>query len=102
MAFVNLFTPFKAGTIPVTTSTSSLATSLGAKVPNQVRIKNNDTINTVFIDFGVSTDTVTTSNGIPIGPGDVAGFTIPGTTTHILTIASAATPLLYVTPGWGS
>lgn len=101
MSAPDLFCPAKASTTKITTSTTTAATAISVSKGYQVSVKNMDVNDTVFIDFGVSTDTVTATNGIPIGPGDIRGFTVPGSTTHVLTIASANTPALYITMGWG-
>ncbi len=98
MAFTNLFTP---GPVVAITTGASAAQALTAGAGEQIRVKNIDTTNGAYIRFGISSTTVTSSNGIFIGPGDIAGFTMPGSTTHIITLAAAGTPILNVVQGWG-
>lgn len=99
MAFVNLFTP---STITSITTGASAFTALTFAAGGQVRLKNQSSADNIFFKFGISTDTVTNTTGICLGPGDVAGFTVPATTTGIITLAGANTPVLNVVQGWGS
>ncbi len=100
MAFVNLFTP---STVTAITTGASTFTALTFSAGGQIRIKNIDTTNGAYFKFGNTADSaVTSSNGIFLGPGDVAGFTAPGATTGIFTLAAAGTPILNVVQGWGS
>ncbi len=99
MAFVNLFTP---STVTSITTGASAFQALTFAAGGQVRLKNQDTTNNIFFLFGTSSTTVTSSNGICLGPGDVAGFTVPGAVTGIVTLAGAGTPVLNVVQGWGT
>jgi hypothetical protein len=103
------FAPKAAGTLAITTGTGSVAIPLIKPASATViRVKNADATNTVFINFGTSTVTAAiptpsasapAGNSLPIVPGEVALFNVAEGTTHIAVISSAATPLLYVTPG---
>jgi hypothetical protein len=69
----------------------------------QVRVMNNGTA-TVWIAFGDVTITTSTTTGVPIGPGQVAGFTIAshnGGEVYAAAIAAGSTGSIYFTPGTG-
>lgn len=100
MSGIELFTPSYQGTATKTTATSSAATLL-VGVGNQVRIYNSDGTNIVFFEFGTSTIAAAVASGIPVGPGQVLGCSIPTTATHFATIAGGGTPIVYVTRGNG-
>ncbi len=100
MSFTNLFTPSVA--VSFATASTTAARAIDISKGGQVRVKNQDATDTIVFKFGISSDTVTLTTGIVLGPGDVAGFTMPGTTTHIITISSANTPSLNVVQGWGT
>lgn len=103
MPSINLFSPKAAGTVSITTSGASQNVALGATGggSRQVRVKNIDTTNLVFINFGNSSVTAATATGVPIGPGETAGFTIDNDDTHVAAISSAGTPVVYFTVGYG-
>lgn len=106
MSAFNLFSPKTQGTVSITNSTSTAAVALVPLGSRQVRVKNIDTVNTAYINFGTSTVTATLPSGatpgsMPIGPGETAGFTITADVTHAASICSAGTPIVYFTPGLG-
>jgi len=103
MPGINLFTPKAAGTVSITTSGASQSVALGVVGggSRQIRVKNIDTTNLVFINFGTSVVTASLATGVPIGPGETAGFTIADDTTHVAAIAGGGTPVIYFTPGYG-
>ena len=79
--------------------TSSL---LGGHVPN-LRVVNDGTV-TVFIAFGGSGVVAVVADDMPILPGTVEIFTMPGNIdaiTHFAGIASGAGSTIYVTVGYG-
>jgi hypothetical protein len=98
---VNLFTPKAAGTVNIAATTSSARVALAINSGTfQVRVKNLDTTNAVFINFGDSTVTAAVATAIPVGPGETCGFSISGS-THVAAITAAATATVYFTPGNG-
>lgn len=99
----NLFTPKSAGTVSIsaTTSSGSSPVALARTGSNQVRVKNIDTTNVAFVNFGISTVTAATTTGIPVGPGETCGFTLPAEATHAAAITAASTATVYFTPGNG-
>jgi hypothetical protein len=107
MSGIQLFTPKAQGTRQITcantTATVALAIPPGATT---MRIKNSDTTNIGYVNFGDSTVTCvlpsgSTLGGMPVGPGETVGVGIPPATTSVATICSAGTPILYFTPGNG-
>ncbi len=107
MSGINLFTPNPTLTLAYasTTSTSTAALPTTA-IGHQLRIKNTDSVNTAFINFGLSTVTATIPSGttpgsMPIGPGETIGISRSADWTHMAVIAVAGTPTVYVTPGRG-
>lgn len=103
---INLFTPKTVGTVSITSAVSSARVALVPLGAFQVRVKNIDSTNVAFIAFGDSTVVATvpagaTPGSIPIGPGEVAGFSLPPGTTHVASICAAGTPIVYFTPGNG-
>ncbi len=108
MSGIQLFTPKAVGTRTITcaASTATVAFAIPASAET-VRISNVDTSNAAFIEFG-SASTVTcilpsgsTLGGMCIPAGQTVGVGVPLGTTHVATICSAGTPILYLTPGNG-
>ena len=109
MSDTNLFTPATQATVSITSATSTANVALGATKGafNQVRVYNSDATNIAYINFGNSTVIATlpsgaTAGSIPIGPGAVAGFSVPPGTTNVAAICSAGTPVVFITPGNGT
>jgi len=107
MSGINLFTPNPTLTLAyastVTTSTAALPTTATG---HQLRLRNTDSANTAFVNFGNSAVTATIPSGttpgsMPIGPGETIGITRSTDWTHMAIIAAAGTPTVYVTPGRG-
>ncbi len=107
MAGINLFTPETQATVTITSALTTASVALTIKAnATTCRVKNIDTANVGFINFGTSAVTATLPSGatggsMPIGPGETAGFSIPPGTTHVAAICGAGTPILYFTPGNG-
>lgn len=107
MAGINLFTPRATGTTSITSGVASAAVALGNTASErQLRIKNVDTTNIAFVEFGVSTVAAIVPSGatpgsMPIGPGETAGISLPLSVTHAAAICTAGTPIVYFTPGNG-
>lgn len=107
MSGINLFTPKAQGTTSITsavTTANVLLTKPAASM--QIRVKNIDTTNVAYINFGNSTVVATvpagaTPGSMPIGPGETAGVSVPEGTTHVAAICTAGTPIVYFTPGNG-
>lgn len=98
---IALFTPKAAGTVNIAATTSSARVALGMNAGNfQVRVKNLDTTNAVFINFGDSTVVAAATTGVPVGPGETCGFSVSGS-THVAAITAASTATVYFTPGNG-
>lgn len=67
----------------------------------QVRVMNNGSA-TAWIAFGDSTVTVALASGMPVGPGQTAGFTLPDSgPLYAAAIAAGSTGKIYFTPGSG-
>lgn len=107
MSGIQLFTPKAQGTLIATcaTSTARVALTIPAGATT-MRIKNIDATNIAYVNFGDVTVTAvlpvgTTLGAMPIGAGETVGIGIPSGTTHVATICSAGTPVVYFTPGFG-
>lgn len=96
------FTPVPNGTVNIDVSTSSQRVLIGN--PDQVRICNDGSA-TVFVAFGSSSITTTTSTGFPVGPGVVEVLTVPpslnSAPAYASAIGSGSTGKIYFTPGSG-
>lgn len=107
MAGMNLFTPCPALTLAYASTTSTATAALPTvETSRTLRIKNADTTNVAFINFGAASVTATIPTGttpgsMPIGPGETIGITRSASWTHMAVIAAAGTPTVYVTPGDG-
>lgn len=101
----NLFTGKSAGTVSITGTTSTQPLALArTAAETAVRVKNLDTAITQFITFGTSSAiTAAVATAIPIGPGELTGFSIGPDITHVAVITSGsnATSPIYFTPGNG-
>lgn len=111
---LDVFTPFGSNTTAVsvsgTTASGALniptaTTSAGdsTRVSNvggiTVRVHNSTSV-IVFIQFGISSGSATTSH-MPIAPGGVEIFSIGSSITHIHGITAGSTGTLYATTGVG-
>lgn len=107
----DLFTPM-GSTAAAACTTSSGSTRVAmpvtpSTVSYNVRVKNIDTTNVAYVAFGDSSVTAavpaagTPAAGIPIGPGETAGFTLGAQITHFAGITSTSTATLLVTCGMG-
>ena len=98
------FSPVTAGTVNINVSgTSQRVLVENRNSPITVRIVNNGTA-TVWLNSGGSTVTATTATGFPVGAGvhEVLTFSpdVDGN-LYIAAIASAASGIVYFTPGAG-
>lgn len=97
-------TPFAAGTVTASVTTSSAATALtsNACVDRQVIVTSPATSAAIaFIEFGTSASvTAAVATGIPILPGSVQTFSV-GEATYVACITSTSTATVYFTSGHG-
>ncbi len=103
----NLFAPNPTGTVGITTSAASQRVALQKGQAQQVRIKNIDATNMVYVEFGDASVVAVIPNGstkgsLPIGPGETVGITIGVNVTHAAAIAGGGTPIVYFSPGYGN
>lgn len=105
MSGFNTFTPKATGTVAitsaVTTANVALTKPLAATV---VRCKNVDGTNYAYVNFGTSSVTATVPNGatpgsMPIGPNETILVGVAEGITHVASICTAGTPIVYFTPG---
>lgn len=96
-----LFTPKTAGTVNIAGTTSTARVALVKLGCDQLRIKNLDTTNTVFVNFGDVTVVATLAASMPVGPGEVVGVTMAADWTHVAALTSTSTATVYFTPGNG-
>lgn len=101
---IRAFKPFKVnGTanLAVTASSQTLAIPAGVGVGTPaVRVANVGT-QTIFIDFGLSTGTASTSTSMPILANTVEVFSIVNDVTHLAVIAGSTGSTVYLTVGEG-
>lgn len=91
--------------IAITVAATSAAVALPSKYGDQIMISSLAGNAIAYIAFGISTvavvaPTSTAQNGVPILPGTVQTFTVPGNATHIASIGTVANTL-YITGGDG-
>jgi hypothetical protein len=98
------FSPVAATTKSITAASVTSAVALPALdvEPNRrtVRVYNSTNV-IVFIAFGTSAVTALVT-GLPIPPGAVETFEVPGTFTHVAGITAAGGGTVYFTEGVGN
>lgn len=95
------FIPTPAATVNISVSASSQSVSLAYRGgPRPLRIMNNGTA-TVWVNFGLTGVTASTTTGMPVGPGVTEVITLPdyGATAFAAAIAAGSTGTIYFTPG---
>lgn len=98
--------PFErtAAPVKITVSAASQSVAIPTEPGRQtVRVANNGTA-TVWIDFKAAGGSVTTENGMSVGPGVIELFTVTGissTDLHAYVIAAGATGDVQFTVGVG-
>ena len=100
---LDLFTPYGSDTtaVSVSTTTASGALNLPTQpMTSSVRVYNGTGV-TVFVQFGISTVTATTSH-MPVPAGGVEIFELSPNVTHIAGITAGGTGTLYATTGRGA
>lgn len=94
------FTPGASQVIAVTGS--SAATALSSPIGQSIRLHcKNTNSGYVFVAFGASSATATTTTSLALPPGAIETFTLPLSTTHIACIGESAGQTLYATTGEG-
>ncbi len=98
---INVFRAQPAGTVSlaVTATTGSVAMTGNASV---YRLYNAGTA-LIFVEFGISSVTATTSTGMPIAAGATEWLRAPNAATapYVAAITSSGTATLYATAGEG-
>lgn len=96
------FVASPASTVNINVSNSSQSVSLAVAGRRQIRIMNNGTA-TVWVAFGPSGVTASTTTNMPIPPGAIEVVSIPdyGATAFAAAIAAGSTGIVYFTPGVG-
>lgn len=85
-----------------TTSTDKVQVAVAGTAERTVRVASPAANATAFIRFGDSTVVATTTTSMPLLPGTVEVFTVPGTHTHMAVITATGTATVYATPGKGA
>lgn len=88
------------GSVDLAASTSSARVALPTGDPGSLRITNPGSV-TVYVTFGTSTVTATTTAGMDLPPGTVESFRVPTNATHIAGITASGTATIRLTPGQG-
>lgn len=107
MSGIQLFTPKIQGTTSITSAVTTARVLLGVPATaTTIRVKNIDTTNIAYVNFGDVTVVATvpagaTAGSIPIGPGETAGFGLPLGAAYAAAICTAGTPIVLFTPGNG-
>lgn len=98
------FEAMSASTVSISVSASSQVVQVqNFNGCNQIRVFNNGTA-TVWIDFGGSGVTTSSTTGIPVPAGAVEVFSAAATssgTVYAAAIAAGSTGSVYFTPGFG-
>jgi Na+/serine symporter len=87
--------------LAVTTTTGSVALTASANSSKEVRLYNRGTVE-VFVTFGASTVTATTTTSMPLAPGAAEVFGVASDETHVAAITASGTATLYATTGRGA
>ncbi len=103
---ITVYRPDPAATVNLSATTSSsrvqvLTASYGSSSEPVVRLYNAGSV-VVFVAFGDSTVTASTTANMPIAPGSVEAFTVSPTQTHVAGITASGSATLYATPGAGA
>lgn len=105
MSGFGVFTPKAAGTVAITNAVTTAAVALTKPAAaTVVRCKNIDATNFAYVNFGISTVTATVPNGatpgsMPVGPNESVLVGVAEGVTHVASICTAGTPIIYFTPG---
>lgn len=95
--------PVKTGTVTISCTNSSSATTLPTTILQQsnLEIQNNGSV-VVFVETGSSSITAAVATGYPILPGQSKVVTVDPTITSIACISGSGTQTVYVTVGKGN
>lgn len=104
MLSVEAFRPFPSGTVSISAGTASATALLTtASLPGNisVRVHNNSTATTSFVEFGTTgTLTAITTTSIPIPPGAIEIFNIDQC-GYVAAVTASGTGTIYFTKGYG-
>lgn len=104
MLSVEPFRPFPSGTVSIAATSTSGTASLGtASLPGNisVRIHNNSTGSTIFVEFsGVASVVAITTTSMPIPPGAIEVVNIDQC-SFAAAITASGTGTVYFTKGYG-
>lgn len=93
------FKPYEYATIPATTTSANVA--FATAVGDTLRIHNLGT-STVYVQWGLSSQTATSSTGIPVGIAPASReFVYTGGINNVAAIAAAGSSAVHVTRGDG-
>lgn len=105
---IKIFRAVPAATVNLSATTSSSRVQVltsaaiqGTNGTHVVRIYNAGSV-AVFIEFGNSTVTASTTADMPIAPGSVESFHVFPYETHVAGITASGTATIYATPGHGA
>lgn len=100
---IEVFTP-TGNTVSVTATVASAVTALGTLSSlsgGTIRVYNSGT-SICFINFGTSGSTASITTSMPIPAGAIEVFQLGAGVTHVATITSSGTAVIYFTPGQGN
>ncbi|TXH53539.1 MAG: hypothetical protein E6Q97_13070 [Desulfurellales bacterium] len=100
---IQAFSPI-GNNVPISATTASAATQLTTSPTSDqrnIRVVNRSTTSVLFVRFGASGLTVTTSTGSPVLPASERIFTFPPAATHIATILDTGTATVDAQLGQG-
>lgn len=100
---IQAFSPI-GNNVPISATTSSAATQLTTSPTSDqrnIRVVNRSTTSVVFVRFGASGLTVTTSTGSPVLPASERIFTFPPNADYIATILDTGTATVDAQLGQG-
>lgn len=101
---MEVFTP-TGPTVTGTASTSSGVVALGSlssQGGGTIRIAVPSGGSTVFVEFGTSGTTASTSTSMPVFSGAIEVFQVAPNITHAAVIVASGTQTIYFTPGQGA
>lgn len=91
-----ILAPIPGGGVSLTSGASSTRQSFSCPGGSYLRVWNADSTDIVYVELGDSTVEATSAD-FPIGPGQTV-ILDPANSTHIAGIASANTPIIYISP----
>jgi hypothetical protein len=95
------FSPQAGNSITRSVSTSSASVAIPGD-PTRVRLLTKPTDSPVWVEFGTSGVTASTSTSMRLNAGAIEVFSVPLNVTHIAAITDSGSATLYITPGEGA